>query len=64
MGQIIEFRPRSKQMNRTEALVKGKIENYRCDSCLEYFEVIDDNLPDKCPHCGVKIDEWLDEDNE
>lgn len=62
MAQIIEFRRRDKkeEMSRTEALVKGKIDVYRCDSCGKEFEVINDVFPDTCPGCGVVISVWND----
>lgn len=58
MTQIIEFRKREKVTNRVEALVKGKIEEFTCDSCGADIEVIDGQYPDKCPGCGLSIVGW------
>jgi len=59
MAQIIEFKKKEKKvMSRTEALVKGKLDVYRCDSCGKEFEVIDNDYPDKCPGCGLPIQNW------
>ena len=59
MGNIIQFAPRSKKVstntNRVEALVKGELDVYICDTCGEEFEVVFDNKPDKCPHCNRVI---------
>ena len=60
MGDIVQFRPRVKtdvSHNRTEALMKGQLEVYTCNTCEEDFEVLFNDFPDKCPHCGRKI-EW------
>lgn len=59
MAQIIEFKKKEKKvMSRTEALVKGRVRVFTCDSCGEEFEVIDDKYPDYCPGCGLEIETW------
>lgn len=58
MSNIVQFRPRQKnepQQNRVEALMKGQLEEYTCDTCGGDFEVMFGNFPDKCPHCGRMI---------
>lgn len=40
---------------RVEAMIKGEIEEYTCDTCGTDFEVISDNKPDSCPGCFRKI---------
>lgn len=66
MAKIIEFsRFKSKSdgmMSRTEALVKGKIDIYKCNSCGEDFEVINEEFPECCPVCGIEILQWNTED--
>lgn len=59
---IIQFKPKSK-INRVEALMKGQIEQYSCDTCGYEFEVIFNNKPDKCPNCGLKINWIMEEDD-
>ena len=59
---VIQFRPRNKT-NRVEALVKGQIERYSCDTCGNEFEVVFGNRPDKCPSCGLKIN-WRNCDDD
>ena len=54
----IQFKPRVKgSKNRVEALMKGEIEIYSCNDCGEDFEVMFEDFPEKCPHCG-KIIDW------
>ena len=57
MSNIVQFEPRSRKSstNRVEALVKGELEVYECDTCGKEFEVVFGNKPDKCPHCNRLI---------
>ena len=59
MGEILQFRPRSGQTftsrDRVEAMVKGQLDEYTCDSCGGVFEVLFDEKPNKCPHCKRQI---------
>ena len=67
MGTIIQFRRRqvkSDDAERVEAMVKGNIEVYTCNTCGEDFEVLNSRFPKTCPCCGVEIDEWRSEDEE
>ena len=60
MGEILQFRPRQKKVssdNRVEAMMKGQLETYTCNTCGGDFEVLFNNFPDRCPHCGREI-EW------
>ena len=59
MGKIIQFRPRKKEIsqNRVEAMMKGQLEEYICNTCGKNFEVLFDNKPERCPHCN-RIIEW------
>ena len=52
---IVQFKPKSNK-NRVEALMKGKITIFTCDTCGGDIEVLFDNFPDKCPNCGLKMD--------
>lgn len=60
MSNIVQFRPVQKkkepQRNRVEALMKGQVRTFNCDSCGGEFEVLYNNFPDKCPHCGLEFD--------
>lgn len=59
MGQIIEFNARKDaKRERVEALMKGRVEHYSCDTCGADIEVINGVFPKKCPGCGVDIAEW------
>ena len=51
MGEIILFEPKMKSKKRLEAMMKGTLEEYSCDSCGEDIDVIDGNYPDRCPGC-------------
>lgn len=56
MGTIVEFeqfKKRKDEVYRNKMLAKGKVEEYTCNNCGGIFEVIDEKLPDKCPHCGA-----------
>ena len=57
MGDIIKFKPRvvNSERNRVEALVKGKLETYTCNTCGERFEVLFDDRPECCPGCFARI---------
>ena len=55
---IIEFKPRSKT-NRVEALAKGKIRVFTCDTCGYDMEVLFNQFPENCPNCGLHIN-WED----
>lgn len=59
MGEIIQFKFRQKEtsQNRVEAMVKGQLDTYVCDTCGESFDVLFDNKPERCPHCN-RIIEW------
>jgi len=62
MANIIDFnsyrsRIRNKEKERIEAMMKGALEVYTCDTCSFRFEVLFDNKPDKCPGCGLSF-EW------
>ena len=57
MAKIIEFK-KMKGKNRTEALVKGRIRTFTCDTCGEEIEVINEEYPDCCPGCGLEIETW------
>ncbi|MBE5849766.1 MAG: hypothetical protein E7298_06335 [Lachnospiraceae bacterium] len=62
MCEIISFIDQKKRrINRSEALAKGKIMYYSCDSCGADIEVIDNDYPDKCPGCGLRITSWNNE---
>ena len=50
---------KKKLMSRTEALIKGLIETYTCDSCGGDFEVINEQFPERCPCCNMEM-EWED----
>ena len=60
MGDIIKFKPRvvNSERNRVEALVKGKLETYTCNTCGGDIEVINNDYPSVCPNCGTEIEEW------
>ena len=66
MGIVVNFEDyikisrHYKGTNRIEALVKGRLSTYTCDSCGRDFEVDKDHRPDKCPNCNVHIDVWND----
>ena len=60
MGKVIQFKPKNVVSNepvtdrdRVEAMVKGQLETYICDSCGASFEVLFDKKPSKCPSCGL-----------
>lgn len=57
MSNIVYFEPKRKKspVNRIEALVKGELEVYVCDTCGEEFEVAFGNKPEVCPHCNRLI---------
>ena len=59
MGEILQFRPRREQefssRDRVEAMAKGQLDEYRCDSCGGIFEVLFNKKPDVCPHCKLRI---------
>lgn len=52
---IIQFKPKSKT-DRVEALIKGKIRIFTCDTCGYDMEVLFNQFPDECPNCGLHID--------
>lgn len=52
---IIQFKPKSKT-NRVEALMKGEITYFTCNTCGKGFEVYFNDRPDECPHCKRNID--------
>ena len=58
-SKYIEQRKRT-GYNRFKALAEGLIESYTCNNCGEDFEVYDNELPEKCPSCGVYF-VWDDE---
>lgn len=56
---IVQFKPRrarTESRNRIKALTKGKLKVFNCDGCGGEFEVLFDEFPEKCPHCGVEFD--------
>jgi len=55
---IVQFKPRRANMNsnRVEAMIKGQIESYECNSCGKEFEVLFEQFPERCPHCNMRID--------
>ena len=65
MGEIIKFNPqyrvKSKEISdkdRYKAMAKGKYEVYVCEDCGGDIEVIDEQFPSTCPHCGTEILGW------
>lgn len=62
MAEIISFfdrkKPQKREISRVEALAKGRIQHYSCDSCGADIEVINGEYPDRCPGCGLIITEW------
>ena len=52
---IVQFKPKSKT-NRVEALMKGKIRVFTCDTCGYDFEVLFNDFPKQCPNCGLTMD--------
>ena len=61
MGDILIFNPNASNKtkieakSRIEALAKGELETYVCDSCGKRFEVMFDNKPEYCPGCFARI---------
>lgn len=64
MGNILQFRPKSSDTNkdRVEAMVKGQLDVYVCDSCGEEFEVYFGRKPKRCPSCDVIFTGWNEEE--
>ena len=60
MGEILQFRPRGEQQfssrDRIEAMVKGQLDEYKCEYCGGIFEVLFDKKPEKCPNCNIPLD--------
>lgn len=60
MSNIIQFKPKvNKSRDRVEAMVKGQLRTFTCDSCGEVFEAYFNNLPSACPNCKLRI-RWED----
>lgn len=66
MGVVIEFsdfvnKSKTKKIDdayRLKMLAENKIESYTCNNCGGTIEVVDNNYPKQCPHCGLSIKEW------
>ena len=60
MGIIIDFMDAKAKnsMSRVEALCKDRILYFTCDECGADIEVINDVKPERCPGCGLIIEEW------
>lgn len=61
MGEIIKFKRKERKVSdakRLKALCEGRIRYFSCNDCGGDIEVIDEEYPDKCPCCGLKITEW------
>lgn len=57
MGEIIRFEQIMRIKKRREAMMRGKLEEYTCDSCGEDVDVIDGDYPERCPGC-LRIISW------
>ncbi len=61
MAEVIsfaDFRKIKREISRAEALAKGRIQYYTCDSCGEHMEVFNKEYPDICLGCGRRIVKW------